>query len=143
MSVILQMKLQRAMDLYNDLMYVLPEDCLTKTLPGLPSNEVGQQLWCVIGARNSYLMALEAGKWVGFKCPLHWSKTGSKADIDIAMKETYIDVLLFFEYNRKYSKSILIDLLEHEVQHHGQLIRYLYGLKLKIPGRWKKRYHLD
>ncbi len=47
----------------------------------------------------------------------------------------------------------MLDLLEHEAQHHGQLIRYLYGLRLAttgqlegalrpgltqaLPGRWR------
>jgi uncharacterized damage-inducible protein DinB len=34
-------------------------------------------------------------------------------------------------------------LLEHEVQHHGQLIRYLYGLGIERPESWKQRYALD
>jgi hypothetical protein len=32
------------------------------------------------------------------------------------------------------------DLLEHEIQHHGQLIRYVYGNKLSFPSSWNKRY---
>jgi len=35
------------------------------------------------------------------------------------------------------------NLLEHEAQHHGQLIRYLYGLRLPIPASWKSRYALE
>ena len=31
-----------------------------------------------------------------------------------------------------------LDLLEHEAAHHGQLIRYLYGLDLPIPETWKR-----
>jgi hypothetical protein len=38
---------------------------------------------------------------------------------------------------------LVLDLLEHEAAHHGQLIRYLYGLKLPIPAGWKRRYALD
>lgn len=40
-------------------------------------------------------------------------------------------------------EKLAFDLLEHEVQHQGQLIRYLYGLKLGIPAGLKERYHLD
>lgn len=39
--------------------------------------------------------------------------------------------------------GLLMSLLEHEVQHHGQLIRYLYGNRLAIPQSWKARYTLD
>jgi hypothetical protein len=31
-------------------------------------------------------------------------------------------------------------LLEHEVQHHGQLIRYVYANGLTFPGSWNERY---
>ena len=31
-------------------------------------------------------------------------------------------------------------LLEHEVQHHGQLIRFVYGNGLSFPDSWNKRY---
>ena len=136
-------KLKRAFDLYGDLMDFLPEESLSKKLPDLPSNEFGQQLWCVIGARNSYFKALKAGSWQGFECPLNWEETTSKEAVSKALKETAGQVVEFFESKSAYSESILLDLLEHEVQHHGQIIRYLYGLKLGVPDSWKKRYSLD
>ena len=34
----------------------------------------------------------------------------------------------------------LFALLEHEVQHHGQLIRYCYGNKIAFPQSWHDRY---
>ena len=39
--------------------------------------------------------------------------------------------------------GLVLDLLEHEAAHHGQLIRYLYGLDLPIPDSWKRKYALD
>jgi hypothetical protein len=40
-------------------------------------------------------------------------------------------------------EALLIDLLEHEAQHQGQLIRYLYGLGITVPTSWKNRYNLN
>ncbi len=37
-------------------------------------------------------------------------------------------------------QELAFDLLEHEVQHHGQLIRFVYGNKLTFPPSWHKRY---
>jgi hypothetical protein len=45
------------------------------------------------------------------------------------------------EYTATQSE-LAIDLLEHEAAHHGQLIRYLYGLRIEIPQSWKSRYAL-
>jgi len=36
--------------------------------------------------------------------------------------------------------SLAFDLLEHETQHHGQLIRFVYGNGLTFPASWNKRY---
>ena len=36
--------------------------------------------------------------------------------------------------------ELAFGLLEHEVQHHGQLIRFVYGNKLSFPDSWNKRY---
>ena len=41
------------------------------------------------------------------------------------------------------ASGLILDLLEHEAAHQGQLIRYLYGLRLPIPASWKARYALD
>jgi hypothetical protein len=36
--------------------------------------------------------------------------------------------------------DLAFDLLEHELQHHGQLIRFVYGNGLTFPESWNKRY---
>ena len=136
-------KLQRAFALYDELIEFIPEEYLSQKIPGLPSNELGQQLWCVIGARNSYLNALKAGSWQGFECPLQWDETGSKSSIAGLLKKTASESIQFLETDSKFDRSILLDLLEHEIQHHGQIIRYLYAFKLGVPDGWKKRYNLD
>lgn len=135
---------ERSFVLYRDLVDSIPPEALTSKLPGIPSNTLGEQLWCVIGARESYRRAIEAGEWSGFSCSLksttdkamlldalHQSAEALKNDLDKA--ETFTD-----QQNR-----LLIDLLEHEIAHHGQLIRYLYGMKLTIPESWKSRYALN
>ena len=38
---------------------------------------------------------------------------------------------------------LMLDALEHEAAHQGQLIRYLYALNLSIPDIWKARFALD
>ncbi|WP_246939451.1 hypothetical protein [Bacillus pinisoli] len=50
--------------------------------------------------------------------------------------ETFLQDIIMCEINT----NLLIDLLEHEVQHHGQLIRYAYANKLEFPKSWGIRY---
>ena len=109
-------------------------------LKGLPSNNIGEQLWCVIGARESYLNAIVNEGWMGFSCSL--DNTTSKISVLECLKKSAEDSLNYLnscELNEK-QVELLLALLEHEIQHHGQLIRYFYGNKLSFPKSWNERY---
>jgi hypothetical protein len=140
------MSLQRSFGLYDDLIAELPEAALGMGLPDIPSNAIGAQLWCVVGARESYARALEAGQWSGFACSLDSAGSRNKAAVRVALSRSAEAILRLLENIETYDDDrnrLVIDLLEHEAAHQGQLIRYLYGLKLTIPGSWKARYALD
>ncbi|WP_026477703.1 hypothetical protein [Alkaliphilus transvaalensis] len=53
--------------------------------------------------------------------------------------EDSLDFLNNTELNEKQTE-LLLALLEHEIQHHGQLIRYFYGNELIFPKSWNERY---
>lgn len=137
---ILIKKLKRAFGLTLDLVENFSGDNLTLKLEDLPSNRIEDQLWCIIGARESYFRAIQNSKWSGFSCSLK-DKT-SKVEIVKCLHKTSKSMFKFLEKNKLSEVQIdmLLDLLEHEVQHHGQLIRYIYGNKLKFPKSWGERY---
>ncbi|WP_413290896.1 hypothetical protein [Bdellovibrio sp. HCB337] len=139
-------RLERSTKLYLDLVSHVPEAALGSKLVNLPSNTIGQQLWCVVGARHSYIKAAKAGAWDGFECPLDWDKTTDTKEVQAALQSTGESISEFLKREDSLSEAqlkFLFDLLEHEAQHHGQLARYLYGLKLGVPQSWKDRYHFD
>jgi hypothetical protein len=145
-SVVIRERLTRACLLYEDLVATLLGDDLARRIPGLPSNEIGQQLWCVIGARESYHKAIQAGSWQGFSCSLEWKATSQQPAVLEQLQRSRSSLGTLLDGLGKISRTqqeLLLDLIEHEAQHHGQLIRYLYALKLTIPESWKKRYSLD
>lgn len=133
--------------MYDDLVAALPEDGLLLDLPALPSNAIGAQLWCVAGARESYVRGIRAGAWQGFTCGLSAADTKRRDRVGTHLERTESlareclddpDIEWTAERER-----LLVDLLTHEAQHHGQLIRYLYANRLRIPDSWKARYALD
>lgn len=139
-------RLELSNQLYLDLLSHVPENLLGSKLADLPSNTIGQQIWCVVGARNSYLKAAKAGSWQGFSCPLASDKTTDVNAVRTALVSTGEEVKAYLEHANEVSEpavKFLFDLLEHEAQHHGQLARYLYGLKVGVPQSWKTRYHFD
>ena len=139
---ILKEHLSKAFSLTRDLAQGLSSEDLKLKLKDIPSNTIGEQFWCIIGARESYLKAIINQGWVGFSCSLDDTESKDKVlkSLDKSTQKSF-DFLDACELNQKQTE-LLIALLEHEVQHHGQLIRYIYGNKLTFPKSWNQRYNV-
>ncbi|MCE9634312.1 MAG: hypothetical protein K8T90_01290 [Planctomycetes bacterium] len=135
----LKARLDRAFRLTHDLVAHLEEAALRLDLAALPSNRISGQLWCVVGARESYTRAIEAGGWSGFACSL--ATPPDRMSVLAALESTHarLESLDFAKLNDA-QLDLAFDLLEHELQHHGQLIRLVYGNKLTFPESWNQRY---
>ncbi len=107
------------------------------------SNTIGSQLWCVVGARESYARAIESGTWVGFSCSLEEPHSPDAVRASLAgAQRVLLEAVEGPEQLTEAQESFLLDLLEHEVQHHGQLIRYFYANDLPFPTAFGRRYAL-
>lgn len=135
----LKAKLNRAFQLTHALALHLDEASLNLDLPNLPSNRIAGQLWCIVGARESYAKAIELGAWQGFSCSLATPKI--KHSVLAALEETgkRLDEINFMSLTEA-QVELAFNLLEHEIQHHGQLIRFVYANRLTFPESWRKRY---
>lgn len=135
----LKEKLDRSFRLTHDLVAHLDETSLNLDLPGLPSNRIAGQLWCIVGARESYTKAIETGGWKGFSCSLTTPRV--KQAVLAALETTHRKMNeIDFTALTDAQIELAFSLLEHEVQHHGQLIRFVYGNGLTFPESWNKRY---
>lgn len=145
LSEVVQGSLARSVGLYDELIGTLSDATLRERLPGLPSNTIGQQLWCVVGARESYGRAIRAGRWVGFECSVDGARCAVQEEMAASLRRSgqeILDIVAGATDDAQAEAPLIVDLLEHEAAHQGQLIRYLYGLKLPIPAGWKSRYAL-
>lgn len=137
-------RLSRLFNGWLDLVAALPEEALSRKLP-VASNSIGEQLWCVVGARESYGRAITAGEWQGFSCSLSRDGIASQAEVLSGLRrsaEQVMDQLGPVEWTAARD-GLLLDLLEHEAQHQGQLIRYVYGLGYSFPASWRERWSLN
>jgi len=129
---------------HRELVLALPEEAFQVRLP-LRSNSIGAQYWCVIGARQSYTRAITVGEWGGFKCSLSAADVKVKGKVLEALDQSAADfnqVASLVEWNLRRD-DLLLALFEHETQHQGQLIRYVYGLGYTFPLSWIERWALD
>jgi hypothetical protein len=139
MNQILKSRLERAFNLTRNLVLHLDEQSLGLDLPNLPSNRISGQLWCIVGARESYTKAIESGGWRGFSCSLTAPRVKQSV---LSALEVTLESLGAVDFANLTDSQIELafDLLEHEVQHHGQLIRFVYGNGLTFPDSWTERY---
>ena len=146
MNELLRRRFSRANTLYLDFVDAVSAEQLGSHLADLPSDTVGHQLWCVLGARESYPRAAKAGEWQGFTSPVTADETTDAAALRAALVQTSSDVgdwITGLDPEDEASLTYALALLEHETQHHGQLIRYLYGLGIDRPESWQRQYALD
>lgn len=134
-------RLQRAFKLTKDLYESLEEEQFELKIPNAPSNSFGGQIWCIVGSRESYLKAAENGKWSGFSCSI---QSGSKKKDILEKLDSSGEIVLNYLDSKNdfndFEQNTFMNLLEHEIQHHGQLIRFVYSNKLKFPKSWNERY---
>jgi hypothetical protein len=137
-------RLVRSQGLYADLVAVLTPDLLASRLGDLRSSTIGWQFWCVTGARHSYSLAAREGGWRGFTSPLTRDGSTDPATVGTALTDTLREAYDAIESGLDEAGATWMgDLVEHEAQHHGQLIRYLYALDVPRPASWVHHYALD
>ena len=145
MAAVVRERFLQSFELYDELAREVPEASLAMKLPGIPSNTVGGQLWCVVGARESFAEAIRSGAWPGFSCSLTATETREREAVSSALSRSADQLLVAIdpvETDDDERLRFVLRLLEHEASHQGQLIRYLYGLQLPIPALWRERYAL-
>ena len=128
---------------HQDLAETLPEEAFSQKL-SVPSNTVGAQFWCLIGTRESFARAIAAGAWSGWNCSMSGEDAANKQTVAEKLHQAaqqLHEALSGIEWNDA-RVGMLLDLLEHEAQHQGQLIRYVYGLKHKFPDSLASRWAL-
>ncbi|MBU9721680.1 MULTISPECIES: hypothetical protein [Bacillaceae] len=137
---VLRQRILQALCLTDDFYNHINDGYLRLRISDVPSNTIGEQAYCIIGARESYLSALKIGQWDGFNCSL--KDSNNKTLIISKLEETHTNIEIFLQHVSidEINSNLLFDLLEHEVQHHGQLIRYAYANKIKFPKSWNTRY---
>lgn len=143
-AAVIRERLLASFELYDDLVREVPQEALAAKLPGIASNTLGAQLWCVVGARESFAGAIRSGAWPGFSCSLTADETRDSRAVAAGLSRSAEQVLAAVDAGAEEDERLrfTLRLLEHEAAHHGQLIRYLYGLELPIPPSWKERYAL-
>ncbi len=138
--------IRESLRLYNDLLNVCDTKTLSQVLGKPESYALGHHFWCVIGARESHVRSLQKGTWDEVACSLEYDDALDKEKLlgSLVASETLIKTYLNEETEwTDEREQLLLDLLEHEVRHQGQLIRYGIYFDITFPESWKKKFYID
>ncbi|MPZ99968.1 MAG: hypothetical protein GEU80_11675 [Dehalococcoidia bacterium] len=143
MQKLLRDRLDQSFSLYDELASSLDGAQLRQKLP-VPSNTLGEQLWCVIGSRESWARAIELGAWDAWGCSVDAAGVRDAEVMRGALLDSGRAVRASIEQagDDEARSRLALELLEHECQHQGQILRYLLGLRIDVPEGWKRRFAL-
>ena len=122
---------------YADLAQQVDDEALTSRIDVPKHKTLAEHLWCVVGARESYAKALEAGSWAGFNCSM---TNHSRKDFLVSLEgsaKAALNAINSIEEWTAERDELLAALAEHEVMHEGQIIRHIYGENGTLPSSWK------
>lgn len=122
---------------FKDLVASLNDGDLETKLDVQKSKSLKEHFWCIIGARQSYLKAIEAGQWQGFNCSLSDFTTQGIANALTDTEEKLFQIVSKMESWSGEQSKLLLSLFEHETMHEGQIIRHIYGVGGKLPSSWR------
>lgn len=145
MTSILKDRLSRSLLLTDALANAVDDTLLACHLGDAPSNSIGDQFWCIVGARESYARAIAASGWQGFSCSLGTAESEQASAVRAALERSRGTVLDTVSQSDMTDDrvALILTLLEHEAQHHGQLIRYFYANGIAFPAEFARWYALS
>jgi len=134
---------------YDYLAVLKPADLALK-LPFPEAQSLLDQLWCMVGAHESYLRELQDGSWQGFSCSLDALNDYTLEAIVSQMRkadQVMAEVLGVMDLetslaNGKRGYEVVQRMIEHEMHHQGQLINAMYCHHLPIPESWHLKWNL-
>jgi len=144
-TALIRERIRGLFELYDELASELPEASLAEKLPGIPSNAVGETAVVRRRRASELRSGNQAAKWSGFACSLSADETREGDAVRAGLSRSAAEVLAVIgdlDLADDGRCRFVLQLLEHEAAHQGQLIRYLYGLRLPIPTGWQARYAL-
>ncbi len=130
-------KIQNRFASFNDLIDAINDDLLGQSIAVPKHKTLNEHLWCVIVARESYTAALQAGAWAGFNCSVTQFDTEHLKSALNNSAEIFTNTVNNISEWSDSHNDLLLDLLEHEVMHEGQIIRHMYAMNLSLPDSWK------
>ncbi len=145
MSILIK-KLKRVFAMNNEFLSTIAEDDLKLRLKGMRSDSIASQITCIIGCRDSYSKCLPIDEQFRWSPDFPYSERYNLIKLKSHLEEVGEKVVCELESIDLLSdnqQGLIMDLISHEYQHQGQIIRYFYANGLEMPNTVKTEWHLE
>lgn len=129
--------LDQRMNCYSELVVAIDATDLSASIDVRKSKTINDHLWCIVGSRESYAKAIEAGEWRGFACSMSSYERDDFTAALAGSAQAVRDVVARVTDWTSARDDLLVLLSEHEVMHEGQIIRQMYALRRTLPASWR------
>lgn len=125
--------LEQRLGFYADLAAQLDDATINADLDVPRHRSLGMHLWCVVGARESFAKAIEAGRMKGWSSSVKaFNQPEFVAKLAASGEALLRAVRGVGEWTPERDR-LLAQVAEHEVMHEGQIIRVMFGLEKPLP----------
>lgn len=125
--------LEQRLGFYADLAAQVDDDTINAELDVPRHRSLGMHLWCVVGARESFARAIEAGRMQGWSSSVREFKQTEFAAKLASSARTLLEAVRGVAEWTPERERLLAQIAEHEVMHEGQIIRVMFGLEKPLP----------
>jgi len=138
-------KIDEIMTQYNDFLDFIGPDDLNKQLVLASSNTIAQHLRCVIAGRISMLDSFPTNKNFEWHVSIKDDELNDFKKMQFHLSKSGKDLMSMLTSNdlNEQQKEILLDMINHEYMHQGQLVRYLIHHGMGYPQSWDKKWYFS
>lgn len=120
---------------YADLATQVDDETINAKMDVPQHRSLALHLWCVIGTRESFAKAIEAGQMRGWSSSVgNFEREEFIAKLEQS-SQTLLDAIESVGEDEwtPARERLLAQVAEHEVMHEGQIIRLMFGLQKPLP----------
>ncbi len=125
--------LRKRIGFYADLAERIDDETINAALDVPRHRTLGLHLWCIVGARESFAKAIDAGEMSGWSSSV---KNFNRAEFRSKLAASGTTLLDAIHAVREWTPErdrLLAEVAEHEVMHEGQIVRLMFALEKELP----------
>lgn len=139
-------KLETVFNMNNEHLSIINDEQLKLRIEGVRSSSIGNQIVCIARARDAYMKSILEDKGFSWDPDFPYEDRYDQEKMLNHMVNVGNESISKLRTIKEFSNNqldLIMDLIGHEYQHQGQLIRYYYANDIEQAPMTKSFWHLE